>query len=142
MLIIEVLATYACVYCTTQKFDSGKLWQMTILCVSYEAYNQFVKVLCFSWQCVCSNILFLIFRNHSWTSIATTAQMQDSLVLNIPTQHGVLLHLRTLWGAVSHGHSHFFVIRVQNGGINFQSPLLLHVTFHLLFIIIYCMVIV
>ena len=35
----------------------------------------------------------------------------------------------------------FFVIRVQNGGMNFLSPLLLHVIFHLLFIIIcigYC----
>ena len=31
----------------------------------------------------------------------------------------------------------FFVIRVQNGGMHFLSPLLLHVTFHL-FIIIYC----
>ena len=34
----------------------------------------------------------------------------------------------------------FFVIRVQNGGMHFLSPLLLYVTFHLLFIIIYCMV--
>ena len=36
-----------------------------------------------------------------------------------------------------YGHRHFFAIREQSGGMTFLNPLLLHVTFHPLFIIIY-----
>ena len=63
------------------------------------------------------------------------------LVLNIRILHGVPLHSQILQDAVFHEHRLFFAIREQSGGIIFLPPLSLRVTFHQLFITIFCILV-